>query len=398
MDSSSIRLGRIAGVPVGMSWTLLLIAGVFALGLAEGRFPASNPGHALGAYWAAATVTVVLFFVSILAHEVAHAVVAKRHGLPVEGITLWLLGGVARLGGEAPTPRAELQIAGIGPVSSAAIGLAFFGAAAAASSVGVHPLAVEVLAWLALINALLAGFNALPAAPLDGGRVLAAVWWWRTGDRTRGLVGAANAGRWLGAGLLAFATWQVFEGETMVALWTAFVGLFVWQTAVNEGRGALARGSLAGLTAVEAARPDPPIVDEWLTVDGLMAVMGDGGDHTAFVVRESDGVLRSIVSADEIRRVHPHRRGSVRLADIAVPISSVTTAWATEPLLGVLDRIPGDDRPEIVVYDDRMCLVGVVSRTDLARLIQRAGNGRTPAAPPPPPPASPRADAGHPRS
>jgi Zn-dependent protease/CBS domain-containing protein len=395
VESASIRLGRIAGVPVGLSWSLLIVAGVFALGLAEGRFPSSDPGHTTAAYWLASAVTVLLFFGSILGHELGHAIVARRNGLPVEGITLWLLGGIARLGGEAPNPGAELRIAAVGPLTSAAFGAAFWAMALGADALGLPSLAVSVLAWLALINLILAVFNAVPAAPLDGGRVLAAVWWWRTGDRTKGLVGASTLGRWLGMGLMAFAAWQFVADDVVLALWTAFIGWFIWQSAVADGRSAITRKSLAGITAVEAARPDPPIVDEWLTVDGLVALLGDGGDHTAFVVRESDGVLRSIVTLDEIRRVPPNRRGLVRLGEIAVPISDLTTAWATDSLLSALDRVPGDHRPEIVVYDERMCLVGVVSRSDLARLVHLAsGGGRAgpPPPPPPPPPGPPRTD------
>jgi Zn-dependent protease/CBS domain-containing protein len=389
VESASIRLGRIAGVPVGMSWSLLIIAGVFALGLAEGRFPSSDPGHTTAAYWLASMVTVLLFFASILGHELSHAIVARRNGLPVEGITLWLLGGVARLGGEAKSPGAELRIAGVGPITSAGFGAVFWVMAQGADGLGLSGLAVSVLAWLALINLVLAAFNSVPAAPLDGGRVLAALWWWRSGDRTRGLVGAATLGRWLGIGLMAFAAWQFLADDAVLALWTAVIGWFIWQSAVADGRSAITRRSLAGITAVEAARPDPPVVDEWLTVDGLVAMLGDGGDHTAFVVRESDGVLRSIVTLDEIRRVPPNRRSLVRLGEIAIPIADVTTAWATDSLLSALDRVPGDHRPEIVVYDERMCLVGVVSRADLARLVHAASSGGHPKAPPPPPPPPP---------
>lgn len=389
METASIRLGRIAGVPVGLSWSLLIVAGVFALGLAEGRFPSSDPGHPTAAYWVAASVTVVLFFASILGHELSHAIVARRHGIPVEGITLWLLGGVARLGGEAKTPSAELRIAAVGPLSSAAIGAAFWGLAYVADQLGLSGLVVSVLAWLAIINLILAAFNAVPASPLDGGRVLAAIWWWRTGSRTRGLVGASNLGRWLGVALMGFAGWQFVNDDLVLAIWTAFIGWFIWQSAVADGRSAITRNSLAGITAVEAARPDPPIVDEWLTVDGLVAMLGDGGDHTAFVIRESDGVLRSIVTLDEIRRVQPNRRSLVRLGEIAVPISDLTTAWATDSLLSALDRVPGDHRPEIVVYDSRMCLVGVISKADLARLVHAAASGSTPRDPTPPPPPPP---------
>jgi Zn-dependent protease len=393
VESASIRLGTIAGIPVGLSWTLLVVAGVFALGLAEGQYPNSNPGYGTGAYWIAAVVTVGVFFGSILVHELSHAVVARRHGIPVEGITLWLLGGVARLGGEARTPAAELRIAGVGPLSSGLLAAVFWAMAWVAGQLGLDPLLHHVLAWLALINLILAIFNSIPAAPLDGGRILAAVWWWRTGDRTKGLVGAAAAGRLLGGGLMAYAAWEFVYRDGVMALWTALIGWFIWQSAQAEGQSALTRRSLAGITAVEAARPDPPVVDEWLTVDGLVALLGDGGDHTAFVVREHDGVLRSVVSLDDIKRVPPSRRGDTRLGDIAVPIADLTTAWATEPLIGVLDRIAVDGRPEIVVYDARMCLVGVISRADLGRLIHQATNARN--APPPPPPP-PRRDVSHP--
>lgn len=359
-----------------------MLAGIFALGLGEGQFPASTPGYSRAAYWLAALATVVAFFGSILVHELAHAVVARRHGIPVEGITLWLLGGVAQLRGEATTPAAEFRIAGVGPLASGLLAAGFWGLSWVVDWLGMPALAHGVLVWLALINLILAVFNSVPASPLDGGRMLAAIWWWRTGDRTRARVGAATAGRVLGGALMAYALWELLYRDGSLALWTGIVGWFIWQSAQTEGRSAITRESLAGITAVEAARPDPPVVDEWLTVEGLITMLGNEGDHTAFVVREHDGVLRSVVTLEDIKRVPPARRGHVRLHEIATPIADLTTAWATDPLIGVLDRIDLDGRTEIVVYDSRMCLVGVISRTDLARLIHRAGTSRT--APPRP--------------
>lgn len=381
MDRSSVRLGNIAGVPVGVSWTLLVLALVFTVGLAEGRLPASDPGYAEATYWIAALVTVAGFVASILAHELGHAIVARRHGFQVQGVTLWLLGGVARYTGETDRPQTELSVAAIGPATSLAVGGVFAGTAWAVDMLGIDPLAGSVLRWLAVVNVVLAVFNALPAAPLDGGHVLAALIWWRTGDRHRGQVGAAASGRYLGLALLGFGVWQLLVARSDMGIWTAFVGWYVLQSAQAEAVGARARAALAGIPVVEAARPDPPIVDEMVTVDGLVAMLGDGGDHTAFVVRESDGVLRSIVTLEDIRRVAPGRRGSVTLGEIAVPIADLTTAWSSEPLLEALQRVPVDGRPEIVVYDPRMCLVGVVSRSDLDRLARRAADR-----PPPPPP------------
>ncbi|QGG96126.1 site-2 protease family protein [Actinomarinicola tropica] len=381
MDRSSVRLGNIAGVPVGVSWTLLVLAAVFSVGLAEGRLPASDPGYSPTTYWLAALVTVAGFVASILAHELGHAIVARRQGFEVEGVTLWMLGGVARYRGETDRPQAELGVAAVGPLTSLLVGAVFGGAAWLVDLLGIDPLASSVLRWLAVVNVVLAVFNALPAAPLDGGHVLAALIWWRTGDRHKGHLRAAAAGRYLGFALIAAGAWQLLSVGTDLGLWTLFIGWYVLQSAQAEAQGARARAALAGIPVVEAARPDPPIVDEWLTVDGLVAVLGDGGDHTAFVVRESDGVLRSVVTLDDIRRVPPARRGEVALGDIAVPIAELTTAWSTESLLDVLQRVDPDGRPEIVVYDSRMCLVGVVSRTDLSRLARRGGQS-----PPPPPP------------
>ncbi|HSL56644.1 MAG TPA: site-2 protease family protein [Acidimicrobiales bacterium] len=366
MEADSIRIGRIAGVPVGLSWSLLIIAGVFTFGLAEGRFPAAQPAYSAGEHWVAAAITVVLFFGSILAHELAHAVVARRAGLPVEGITLWLLGGVARLGGEASGPGAEARIAAAGPLASLAAAGVFAVGGWALDTVGASALAATTLWWLALINAVLAVFNLLPAAPLDGGRVLAAVLWWRTGDRTRSTLRAATAGRVLGSALIALGVVELFLRDQPFGLWTAFVGWFLVQSATTEARSATARDALRRLTAADIAPQPAVVVDEWLTVDGLTALMGQSG-ATAFGVRGADGVVRCIVGLDDVRRVPPARRGSTRLEEIAVPIAELTTAWADDSALTVVERLPDKGRGEVAVYDRDLQLVGVIGRGDLAR-------------------------------
>lgn len=192
----SISLGRILGIPVGLHWSLLVVGALLTAGLTE-RFVASGTptsGAVLVALGAAA-----VFFASVLTHELAHSVVAPRHGTPVEGITLWLLGGVARLGGSARTAPAELRIALAGPASSLALAALFGTTAYALAELGVAPGPVgSALAWLATINAVLAVFNLLPGAPLDGGRVLTAALWRRHGDRLRAEITAARVGGALG--------------------------------------------------------------------------------------------------------------------------------------------------------------------------------------------------------
>lgn len=378
MESDSIRIGRIAGVPVGLSWTLLVVAALFTFGLAESRFPASQPAYTAAEHWVAAAITVVLFFGSILGHELAHAVVARRAGLPVQGVTLWLLGGVARLGGEAPGPGAEARIAAAGPAASLAAAGVFALGGWLVDATELGPLAATTLWWLAFINVILAGFNLLPAAPLDGGRVLAAFLWWRGGDRTSATLRAATAGRVLGAGLIGVGAYELLARDEAVGLWTAFVGWFLVQSASAEARSATARQRLARLTAADVAPQPARVVDGWLTVDGLTALLGDSG-ATAFGVRGDDGVVRSVVGLDDLRRVAPAHRGTTPLSDIAVPIAELTTAWADEPVLDLVERLPERGRAEVAVYDRDLRLVGVIGRGDLLR----AASAQAPVAPRP---------------
>jgi Zn-dependent protease len=231
---TSIRLGRFFGIPVGLSWSVMLIAGLLTFGLATSLLPGSAAGYSDVAYLVAASLAAVLFFGSLLAHELAHAVVARRHGVEVDGITLWLLGGVARLRSESPSARAELRIAAVGPATSLALA-ALFGVTALAADVLMLPaLAVAVFAWLALINALLAVFNLLPATPLDGGRILAGALWAGHGDRYRAAITAAQAGRVVGFGLIAFGILGFLTPLPFGGLWTALVGWFIVTTASAE--------------------------------------------------------------------------------------------------------------------------------------------------------------------
>src|SRR5918992_4812429 len=177
---ASISLGRIAGIKVGINASVLVIIAILVFGLATGMLPDGYPGRSTAAYVAAAIVAAVLFLASLLAHELAHSLVARRNGIEVESIVLWLLGGVAQLRGEAKTPGADFRIAVVGPLTSVGLAIVFGVAAGGLIQLGAGGLATGVLTYLAATNAMLAIFNLIPAAPLDGGRVLrAALWRWR---------------------------------------------------------------------------------------------------------------------------------------------------------------------------------------------------------------------------
>lgn len=231
----SVRVGRIAGVNIALHWSLLLIGGLLATRLAGKTFPANTPGYTHAEYLVAAAVTTVVFLGCVLAHELGHAVVARRQRIGVDGITLWVLGGVTRLNSEALTPKAEWAVAGVGPLTSFVLGGAMVGLGIAGRAGAVSPLLVECLIWLGVINLLVAAFNVLPAAPLDGGHLLYAFAWSRHGDRRRALRTAGRAGEILGALVIVFGLIELALGANGGAgLLLTLVGWFLLAGARDE--------------------------------------------------------------------------------------------------------------------------------------------------------------------
>ncbi|MGH9028863.1 MAG: site-2 protease family protein, partial [Acidimicrobiales bacterium] len=223
----SIRLGSYRGIPIGIHWSVAVIFGLVAWELADGVFPQSYPGTS-EEYWLAALIAAVLFFGSLLAHEVSHAAVARREGVAVRSITLWLFGGVAQLGGEAMGPGADFRIAAVGPGVSLALVGVFAAAARLMEGAGVNGLVVAVPSWLWRINLLLAAFNLIPAAPLDGGRILRSAIWVRFKDRTKATVAAAQVGKVFGLGLVVVSVALFLRYNDLYWVWPAFVGWFLF--------------------------------------------------------------------------------------------------------------------------------------------------------------------------
>lgn len=227
--NATLRLGRIGGVRVGLHWSVLGIVLVLVVALGFAQWPRQLPGYPIGAYLIAATITAALFVASLLAHELAHAFVAKREGVEVGDITLWLLGGVARLRGEARSPGSELRIAGVGPAVSILAGLLFGLFAWVAYTNAVGPLATAVLGYLSVINIVLAVFNLIPAAPLDGGRILRSALWARWGDRHRATVWSARAGRVFGLLLIGYGIVRLLLGPFGSGVWWILIACS-WST------------------------------------------------------------------------------------------------------------------------------------------------------------------------
>ncbi|HEY8556084.1 MAG TPA: site-2 protease family protein [Actinomycetes bacterium] len=374
--TASIRFGRIAGIPVGASWSALLIALLFAWSLGGELLPAQVPGLAPAAYWLAGAAGAGLFLASLLAHEIGHALVARRAGLRVRGITLWLLGGVAQLEDEPASPRDELRVAIVGPAISLALAGAFGVAAAALSVVGAPALLVVVAAWLALGNVALGVFNLLPAAPLDGGRVLRGLLWRRHGNRVRAAVTATRAGVWVGTGLVAYGLLGAFTGWGIGTLWTALVGWFLVIAARQERELALLGGGLdRGLRAAQVMTPAPAVAPAWFTVDAFLRNYLEPWQAATLPLRGFDGHPAGVVTAAALYAVPADRRHIVRAGDVAIPMSALVLVGPDEPVADLAARLAGGRTVAVVVAGGQ--LLGLITAADLARA---AGQGERPRA------------------
>ncbi|MFI8500067.1 site-2 protease family protein [Streptomyces sp. NPDC085524] len=363
-------LGRIAGVRVGVHWSILAIFTLIALGLAQGRLPEVSPGRAWWAYWLVGLLTAALFFASLLAHELAHALVARRNEVAVDGIVLWLLGGVARLRTEASTPAAELRIAGVGPLVSLGLSALLALVAWLVDSTAGRGLVSEALVWLAVINLLLALFNSVPAAPLDGGRLLRAFLWWKTGDRARATAGATAAGRGFGwflllAGLLLFA-----RGDLVGGLWLVMIAWFLIAAATAEGRQAQVRAVLAGVTVRHAMTPSPVTVSADLTIADLLADPRYRYRHSAFPVVGADGRSpEGLLTLAAASRVAEAQRGVTTVHEVMVPRSEAVVARPDDQLVDMLPKMLSGGTGRALVIDDSGSLVGIVASSDISRTV-----------------------------
>ena len=366
----TIRLGRLAGVQIGAHWSVLVIVALVGQILAMSVLPDTAPGHPALFYWSIGLFTALLFIAGLLGHEMAHAAVARHYGMRVERITLWALGGVAELRDEPPTPRADLMVALAGPAASIGVGALFLGVGVSAGWLAAPVLLVAAASWLGLMNLLLAAFNLLPGAPLDGGRVLRGVLWWRSGDRTRARQSAARAGSAVGMLLIMLGIFQVMVTGTLSGLWLGLIGWFLISSARAERTFGEARDRLANVPVREVMTTGFVSAPNWFTVDDLVTMAYRLRQRT-FPLVDLEGWPTGVVSLGQLAGVAESDRASLRLREIAEPVVpiSVTTPEAT-----VADVLSGAGRRSgglmLVVEDGR--LVGMLTDEDMSRAFELA--------------------------
>jgi Zn-dependent protease len=365
----SVPLGRLRGIAVGAHWSTIVAVIVIAQVVAVSVLPQTAPGHTAPVYWTAGVFAAIAFMLSLLAHELAHALVAQRLGVGVARIDLWLLGGVSRLSSSPRSPRAEFLIAVAGPATSVAIGVLAGAAGTALATWGAPALVVSPVLWLAITNCVLAVFNLVPAAPLDGGRVLAAAVWWRTGDEHRGTKAAAIAGRAFGTALAVFGLMQVFAGA-LSGLWLVLLGGYLVFSSTAEQSANDVRHRLGDVLARDVMTPDPPIAPGWWSVQTCLHTLASGPHRQVFPVMSFDGTVAGVVSLAELVRVRDPL--NTRVGDMCRPLSGAPVASPDEPLLDVLARTPLREGRDLVLVLREQHLDGVIGPEDVAWALELA--------------------------
>jgi Zn-dependent protease/predicted transcriptional regulator len=357
MVRQGVPLGRVLGIPIGLDYSWFLIFGLITWSLAASYFPAQYPDWPGMLYWITGLVTSLLFFASVLLHELGHAVVARRFGVPVRSITLFVFGGVAQIGQEPPSAGAEFWIALAGPVVSGALAVVFDGLRNAA--VPATPLQA-LGTYLVYINAMLALFNLIPGYPLDGGRIFRAIVWEATHSLRRATQIAAGLGRLIAYLFIVIGVWQIVTGHLFNGLWIVFIGWFLESAAASSGRQVAIHDLLAGHHVRELMIQDYPTLSpdlslETLIHDHILAT----GRHSFPVVQ--DGRLMGLLTLDEIRTVPRAQWPATRVEAAMTPRSRVMTVGPDAELADAFDALSAGEAAVVpVVETDR--LLGVLSR------------------------------------
>jgi Zn-dependent protease/CBS domain-containing protein len=365
-----VRLGRVAGVTIGANWTLLVVFGLFTWVLAAAELPTAAAGYSTSQYWAAAFATSVVFFGCLVAHEVAHAVTARHHGIGVDSIVLWMLGGISKLEREPSEPGDELRIALAGPLASLALAASFLACAGLASPLRAPALLVAALGWLGWVNAILAVFNLVPAFPLDGGRVLRAWLWQRRGDKVQATVSAARAGRTFGFVLVGLGVLDLLAGG-IEGLWFALLGWFLLAAAGAEAGSSVLDERLGAVCAGDVMTPCPVVVPDWVSVQRLIDEWILPGRQSSYPTVDVTGHLSGVVTTARLRRVPVAARPRTAVHEAACPRTEVVTCGPHDPLVPVVRAMLGSaDHVAVVLEADRV--VGIVTTTDATTAIDRA--------------------------
>lgn len=382
MLTRGFKLFRIAGIDINLDWSWIFIFLLITWNLGAAFFPQIHPDWNPGLAWGVAVVASLLFFGSILAHELAHSLVAKARGLPVRTITLFLFGGVSNIEREPESASTELIMAIVGPITSIALGFAFLllGIATTGGAMSMNDLAranplSTLLLWLGPINIAVGVFNLVPGFPLDGGRVLRSILWAVTGNLKKATKIAARTGQvvaWLFiiAGLsMAFGMRIPVLGTGMTGgLWLAFIGWFLNNAAASTYQQVLVNDLLQGVPVTRLMRSNVPSITPAASVAELVHDHMMNSDERCFPVVEGDNML-GLVCLDDVRRLPRNQWESSPVSSIMTPADRLEVVTPQADATEALNRLAAKDVRQVPVVQNGH-LLGILRRRDILRYLQ----------------------------
>lgn len=362
-----LKLGKVLGIQIELDYSWFIIFALITWTLAEDYFPTDFPDWSLALYWIVGGVTAVLFFISVLLHELGHSVIALYHKIRVRRITLFIFGGAAQIDDQPPSARAEFLIAIAGPIVSVALGGALI---LTTLLLPTNSISFGVARYLAFINIALAVFNMAPGFPLDGGRVLRSVVWYFTDNLNQATAIAANIGRFIGYAFMTLGFFQFLVGAIGSGLWIMFIGWFLNRAAVAEMTQQIARNLLSDSTAAEIMRKDIPVVPPNATLAEIIDtyILAGNQDRTMIVEDQNDNLSMLVFS--EVKKVPSEEWNITLAADIATPLDDMKQVRPNTILWNAFKMMQENNLRQMPVFEQGFGVIGILMQTDIIEFMR----------------------------
>jgi Zn-dependent protease len=368
--TAGIRIGRFFGFEVRLHLSWFVVFALLLWTFAKWVFPSRVPGYDNAVYGAMAFAGALLFFGSVLLHELAHSAMARARGIPVEGITLFIFGGMARLKSDAENPKDEFLVTVVGPLSSAVIGLALLAFARVGARWGMPEPVTGVADFLASANIILAAFNLIPGFPLDGGRLFRSLAWYITKDLRKATRWASYTGRGLGFVMIGGGIVLLYQGDPVGGMWLIFIGWFLAQAAEASYKQLILRRVLEGVQAHEAMTRTPETVPPELTLRDLVDEYFLRRRYNAFPVEDGEGKLLGLITLSQVKDVERDRWPTTRVEEVMMRVCEAVTVRPHDTLAEVLSKLEGAGVGRALVVESGR-LEGVISRADVAQWLDK---------------------------
>lgn len=364
----SFKLVTLFNIPIEINYTWFIILSLVVFTLARNYFPYTNPELSNNTHWLMAFIAAFLLFASLLAHELSHSLVAKKHNLPIKGITLFVFGGVAHMEKEPDTPAVEFKMAIAGPIMSFFLAFVFYGLTQVFYTLGFPSAILSITNYLFILNMIVGIFNLIPGFPLDGGRVLRAALWAHFKDMRKATAIASGFGKAFAFFLIFMGLLNLFTGSIIAGIWFIFIGFFLQEAADVSYRQVVMKKILGGTTIEKIMTRDVITVPENITLDKLVDDYFFRFRHAAFPVVNDDNI-HGLVVLHDVKEVDRNKWKTTTAKDIMIPLSKQLTISKHAYSMDALAKMARTGFGRLLVIENHK-LIGILSQRDIMRLFE----------------------------